>query len=134
MGTLVCARYARVWLQDEIGEEVDAKVAVILLGERPGLGTGDGLSAYIVYQPRIGKTDGDRNMMSNIHQRGVPPEQAAPRLVALIVAMIEQKTSGVSLDISKVSGVELGYREPQRRQRLVTGCQRSPSPQNHGHS
>ena len=118
-GTPVCAKFARVWLEDEIGGEVDAKVAVIMLGERPGLGTGDGLSAYIVYEPRIGKTDGDRNMMSNIHRRGSPPEQAAPRLAALISAMIEQKTSGVSLDISDVRGVELGYREPQVRQRLV---------------
>ena len=119
MGTPVCAKFARVWLEDEIGEEVGAKVAVIMLGERPGLGTGDGLSAYLVYEPRIGKTDGDRNMMSNIHQRGNPPELAAPRLAGLIAAMIDQKTSGVTLDLSAVAGVELGYREPQVRERLV---------------
>ncbi|MBW1880084.1 MAG: ethanolamine ammonia-lyase light chain EutC [Deltaproteobacteria bacterium] len=39
------------------------------------LGTGDGLCAYLVYEPRIGKTDGDRNMMSNIHERGPPPSR-----------------------------------------------------------
>jgi ethanolamine ammonia-lyase small subunit len=78
VGTPVAARFARVWLQDEIGAEVGAKVAMILLGERPGLGTGDGLSAYVVYGPKIGNTDGERNMISNIHARGIPPEEAAP--------------------------------------------------------
>lgn len=120
IGTVVAARYARVWLEDEIGQETDAKVAMILLGERPGLGTGDGLSAYLVYQPRVGKTDGDRNMMSNIHPRGTPPEDAARRLVALAAAMIAQRTSGVALDLSQLGGAgERGYRAPQVRQRLV---------------
>ncbi len=124
VGTPMCARFARVWLEDEIGQEVGAKVAVILLGERPGLGTGDGLSAYLVHDPRIGKTDGDRNMMSNIHPRGTPPEQAAPRLAMLVAAMLEQKTSGVTLDLSGLAA-ELGeaagrhHRAPQPRVRLV---------------
>jgi len=119
VGTPVCAKYARVWLQDEIGQELAAKVAVILLGERPGLGTGDGLSAYVVYEPRIGKTDGDRNMMSNIHARGVPPEQAAQRLARMIEAMLEQATSGVELDIRGVDAGAAGYRAPQVRTPLV---------------
>jgi ethanolamine ammonia-lyase small subunit len=119
-GTPVGAKFARVWLEDEIGQEVGAKVAVILLGERPGLGTGDGLSAYLVHAPRIGKTDGDRNMMSNIHARGTPPEVAAARLAALAAAMIAQGTSGVALDLARVDApVETGYRAPQVRQRLV---------------
>lgn len=124
VGTPMCAKFARVWLQDEIGEAVRAKVAVILLGERPGLGTGDGLSAYIVYAPKVGKVDSDRNMMSNIHARGTPPPLAAKRLAVLISAMRAQKTSGVALDLSKLAG-ELGdaagraHRAPQVRQPLV---------------
>jgi ethanolamine ammonia-lyase small subunit len=124
VGTPMCAQFARVWLEDEIGETVGAKVAAILLGERPGLGTGDGLSAYLVYQPRVGKTDGDRNMMSNIHARGTPPEQAGKRLAILTRAMIDQSTSGVDLDLSALkdqlgdAGGQ-GYRAPQTRQRLV---------------
>lgn len=121
VGTPVGAKFARVWLEDEIGQEVGAKVAVILLGERPGLGTGDGLSAYLVHAPRIGNTDGDRNMMSNIHARGTPVEVAAPRLAALAAAMVEQGTSGVKLDLTRVAGgtIETGYRAPQVRQKLV---------------
>jgi ethanolamine ammonia-lyase small subunit len=121
VGTPIAARFARVWLEDEIGQEVGAKVAMILLGERPGLGTGDGLSAYVVYEPKVGKTDGDRNMISNIHSRGLPPGEAAARLAALAQAMIAQRTSGVPLDLSKLgsAAVDRGYRAPQVRQRLV---------------
>ena len=120
----MCAQFARVWLEDEIGQTVNAKVAIIILGERPGLGTGDGLSAYMVYEPRIGKTDGNRNMISNIHRRGTLPEVAARRLAMLSQAMIDQRTSGVDLDLT-AAGSELaesvgtGYREPQKRVRLV---------------
>jgi ethanolamine ammonia-lyase small subunit len=124
VGTPVCAKYARVWLEDEIGETTGAKVSAILLGERPGLGTGDGLSAYLVYDPKVGRTDGDRNMMSNIHARGAPPEQAGKRLAVLAGAMLAQRTSGVPLDLSPVrdqlgDAVGGGYRAPEPRVRLV---------------
>ncbi len=124
VGTPVAAQFSRVWLEDEIGQIVRAKVCVILLGERPGLGTGDGLSAYMVYQPKIGNTDANRNMMSNIHERGTPPKLAAKRLAILAGAMLDQKTSGVTLDLSNLIG-ELGEaatranRAPQKRERLV---------------
>jgi ethanolamine ammonia-lyase small subunit len=121
VGTPVAARFARVWLEDEIGQLTGAKVAMILLGERPGLGTGDGLSAYVVYGPKLGNTDGDRNMMSNIHARGTPPDEAALRLAALASAMIEQRCSGVTLDLGRLGEIAggRGYRAPQVRQRLV---------------
>lgn len=121
VGTPMLAKYARVWLEDEIGEAVNAKVAVILLGERPGLGTGDGLSAYMVYEPQIGKTDGQRNMISNIHERGIVPKQAAERLVMLAGSMMKQRTSGVDLKLEGELGVAAGggYREAQKRVRLV---------------
>jgi len=121
LGTPMCARFARVWLEDEIGELVRAKVAIIILGERPGLGTGDGLSAYLVHRPTVGKTDGDRNMISNIHRRGLSPEAAGARLARMASAMIEQNISGVELDLSRVGG-ELGsqaLRKPEPRVSLV---------------
>ena len=123
VGTPMAARYARVWLEDEIGQTVGARVACIILGERPGLGTGDGLSAYMVYEPRIGKTDGDRNMMSNIHPRGTPPPEAAERLALVAGAMMEQRTSGVDLDLSRIEDrigdAAGGLRAPQVREQLV---------------
>lgn len=131
VGMPVCARFARVWLEDEIGETVGARVAAILLGERPGLGTGDGLSAYLVFDPRVGRTDGDRNMMSNIHARGTPPEQAALQLAALAAGMLEQGTSGVGLDLSRLRGpvghaLDRKPRAPQPRTRLVSVEPRRP--------
>jgi ethanolamine ammonia-lyase small subunit len=124
VGTPVCARYARVWLEDEIGAVTGARVSAILLGERPGLGTGDGLSAYVVHDPKIGNTDGNRNMMSNIHARGAHPEQAGKRLAVLARAMLDQRTSGVELDLAAVrdqlgDAVSGGYRAPEPRVRLV---------------
>lgn len=120
VGTPMCVKFSRVWLEDEVGQEVGAKVAVILLGERPGLGTGDGLSAYMVYEPKIGKTDGDRNMISNIHARGTTPPEAAERLASFAAAMIDQRTSGVSLDLSQVGGgADTALRPPQVRLPLV---------------
>jgi len=121
VGTPMCARHARVWLEDEIGAVVRAKISVIILGERPGLGTGDGLSAYMVYSPAIGKTDGDRNMISNIHERGISPVSAARRLAGLAGAMLEQEVSGVRLDLSKLQGemTSTMLRAPQVRKPLV---------------
>lgn len=124
VGTPVVAKFARVWLEDEIGQIARAKVAAILLGERPGLGTGDGLSAYVVHGPKVGNTDSARNMMSNIHARGVVPADAGKRLAVLAQLMLEQQTSGVPLDLSP-RAAELGeaarggYRAPQKRSRLV---------------
>lgn len=124
VGVPVVARYARVWLEDEIGAVVGAKVAAILLGERPGLGTGDGLSAYLVHDPKVGNTDGNRNMMSNIHARGTVPAVAGERLAVLARAMVDQRKSGVELDLSRLTA-ELGdaasrtHRAPQVRVRLV---------------
>ena len=111
---------ARVGLQDDVGVLLESRATMICLGERPGLGTGDGLSAYLVYEPRLGKTDGDRNMISNIHARGTPVEDAARRLASFAAAMIEQRTSGVTLDLARLgeSG-ERAPRPPQVRQKLV---------------
>ena len=121
VGTPMCARFARVWLEDEIGECVRAKVAIIILGERPGLGTGDGLSAYLVYNPAPGKTDGDRNMISNIHARGLSPTAAGVRLAEMAAAMLKQGLSGVELDPTSLgSEPKTGaLRQPQTRAPLI---------------
>lgn len=76
-------RYCRVGVMNDVGELLRPEVVVLLVGERPGLATADSLSAYLAFRPRAGHTDADRNLVSNIHARGVSAEQAVARVVAL---------------------------------------------------
>jgi ethanolamine ammonia-lyase small subunit len=90
-------RYCRVGILNEIGELLEPKVAVLLIGERPGLATAESLSAYMAYQPKSSDTDANRNLISNIHARGVSPEQAAQRILNLAASMMKTQKSGFQL-------------------------------------
>ena len=96
-GQTFAVRYCRVGVMNAIGELLRPKVVVLLIGERPGLATAESLSAYMAYRPASGQSDANRNLISNIHARGVPPEAAANRIIALAAHMIERKLSGVEL-------------------------------------
>ena len=72
-------------------------MVVLLIGERPGLATAESLSAYMAYRPRGGHDDARRNLISNIHARGVPPVEAAPRIARLAEQMIRLAASGVAV-------------------------------------
>ncbi len=96
-GTLVFLRYGRVKAQDEIGELLQAEVNVLLIGERPGLGQSDSLSCYAIYKPTSESIESDRTVISNIHQGGTPPVEAAAVIVDLVKAMMARKTSGIDL-------------------------------------
>jgi ethanolamine ammonia-lyase small subunit len=90
-------RYGRVGLLNDIGELLDPCVVVLLIGERPGLATAESLSAYMAYHPRLGHDDSNRNLISNIHSRGVPPDQASQRIARLAAQMIGLGTSGIAI-------------------------------------
>jgi ethanolamine ammonia-lyase small subunit len=97
VGQIFVVRYCRVGILNEIGELLAPKVAVLLIGERPGLATAESLSAYMAYQPKASDTDARRNLISNIHARGVSTEQAAQRILTLAAAMMKTQTSGCQL-------------------------------------
>jgi ethanolamine ammonia-lyase small subunit len=87
-------RHCRVGVLNDVGELLDPEVVVLLIGERPGLATAESLSAYMAYRPRSGHTDANRNLISNIHARGVPTAEAAERVLALAGQMMKTKLSG----------------------------------------
>jgi ethanolamine ammonia-lyase small subunit len=96
-GRTFVIRYCRVGILNEIGELLHPQVAILLIGERPGLATAESLSAYMAYRPRANHTDAERNLVSNIHARGVSPEQAAARILNLAAQMMRNGASGYSL-------------------------------------
>jgi ethanolamine ammonia-lyase small subunit len=97
LAPVVIATQARVALADEVGALLGARAVLILLGERPGLSSPDSLGAYLTFAPRLGRSDAERNCVSNIRPEGLPPAAAATRLAWLVQAALRRRLSGVAL-------------------------------------
>lgn len=94
---VIVAREARVALGDDIGECLGAQIVVVMIGERPGLSSPDSMGIYVTYAPRVGRTDAERNCISNIRPAGLPYAAAAVELASLIGRMRAHGCSGVRL-------------------------------------
>ncbi|PJZ71412.1 ethanolamine ammonia-lyase [Leptospira perolatii] len=97
LGPIVLARLGRVALGDEIGEVLNAKAVVVIIGERPGLSSSDSLGVYLTYGPKIGMTDELRNCISNIRPGGLELSQAVLKTNYLLSEAFAKKISGVAL-------------------------------------
>ena len=97
LGRPFVVRHCRVGVMNHVGELLRPRVVVLLIGERPGLATAESLSAYMAYRPKSGDHDANRNLISNIHTRGVSTDAAARRIVNLAGQMMREELSGVQL-------------------------------------
>jgi ethanolamine ammonia-lyase small subunit len=97
LDAVIIATQARVALADEVGELRGSEAVVIMIGERPGLSSPDSLGIYMTYAPRVGRTDAERNFISNIRLGGLSYSEAAFRLQYLLGEARLQGQSGVTV-------------------------------------
>jgi ethanolamine ammonia-lyase small subunit len=97
VGQTFIIHHCRVGIVNEIGELLRPRIVLLLIGERPGLATAESLSAYMAYQPDRTHSDANRNLISNIHRRGLSAEEAAARVLSLCAQMMKLCVSGVTL-------------------------------------
>jgi len=94
----VClVKQGRVAIADDIAYVLQAKLSVILIGERPGLSAADSMGVYITYEPKPGLTDESRNCVSNIRPHGLSAKQASKKIFYLVQEAFKRKLSGVGL-------------------------------------
>ena len=101
-GTPFFIKYARVGVMNDIGELIKPDVVILLIGERPGLGRAESMSAYMGYKPKYGDTDADRDVVCNIFEGGgTNPLEAGAFVVQLAQNMRKSQASGVKLKLAK---------------------------------
>jgi len=97
LAQLCVVEQGRVAIGDEIGAALGAQLAVVQIGERPGLSSPDSLGAYTTWDPRPGRTDAERNCISNIRPEGLPYVQAAEQLATILTEAHRRRMTGVLL-------------------------------------
>jgi ethanolamine ammonia-lyase small subunit len=97
LGPVLLAHQARVALGDEIGGLLQSRAVLVLIGERPGLSSPDSLGAYLTWAPQPGRSDAERNCVSNIRPEGLPCAAAAHKIAWLLGAAQRLGGTGVAL-------------------------------------
>ncbi len=97
LAPIVIAKGARVALGDDVGGLLGARAVAVVIGERPGLSAADSLGIYLTYKPLIGRSDGERNCISNVRADGLPPVAAAAKLAWLVKAALTRELTGTAL-------------------------------------
>jgi ethanolamine ammonia-lyase small subunit len=101
-GTPFFIKYARVGVMNDVGELIKPDVVILLIGERPGLGRAESMSAYMGYKPKYGDTDADRDVVCNIFENGgTNPLEGGAFVVQIAQKMRKNQASGVKLKMIK---------------------------------
>ena len=115
VGPVVVATQARVALGDAVGAALHAKLVCVLIGERPGLSSPDSLGIYLTFAPAIGRTDAQRNCLSNIRPAGMSYDEAAARCAWLIREAFARRATGVALKDGSDAGSTVAPADPPRQ-------------------
>jgi ethanolamine ammonia-lyase small subunit len=109
--SVVIASQARVALADDVAHALKARLAIMLIGERPGLSSPDSLGIYVTHGPFAGRNDAERNCISNIRPEGLSYAAAAFKLAWLVREALRRRMTGVDLkdesDLALLKGVEI---------------------------
>ena len=97
IGPVGVVEQGRVAVGDGVGEALGAAAVLVLIGERPGLSSPDSLGIYLTWAPRIGRTDAERNCISNVRPEGLDCRSAAQRLAYLLGQARARQLTGVAL-------------------------------------
>ena len=97
LAPITLVQQARVAIADTIGQALNVRCSLVLIGERPGLSSPDSLGAYLTWSPRPNRTDADRNCLSNIRTGGLTPESTADRLFWYLQAARALQQTGIAL-------------------------------------
>jgi ethanolamine ammonia-lyase small subunit len=100
IGPICVVEQGRVAIGDAIGAALQAKISVVLIGERPGLSSPDSLGVYITWAPSRGRTDAERNCISNVRPEGLEYAVAARMLAFYLHEALRQKLTGVALKLA----------------------------------
>lgn len=98
-GTPFFVKYGRVGSMDAVAQALDAELTVLLIGERPGLATGESMSCYMTYKGYPGIPEAKRTVVSNIHKDGTPAAEAGAHIASVIKIILEKKMTGVGLNL-----------------------------------
>ncbi len=108
MAPTVVVAQGRVAIGDEIGDLVGASVAVVLIGERPGLASPDSMGIYVTWNPTLGRTDAERNCISNVRPEGLSVGTAAELLFLVLCKARQNGLTGVALGTATSQAPTLG--------------------------
>jgi len=98
-GTTFFVKYGRVGSMDAVSQALDAELTILLIGERPGLATGESMSCYMTYKGYPGIPEAKRTVVSNIHKEGTPAAEAGAHIASVIKVILEKKMTGVGLNL-----------------------------------